>query len=323
MIRMIQFAAALVVAMIASPVTAQTVEYMHTDALGSVVAITNSAGVVIERNQYEPYGSDLTGIKDGPGYTGHVSDAATGLSYMQQRYYAPEIGTFLSVDPVTADGDEGANFNRYWYANNNPYRFTDPDGRFAFPGSSCSLSYCQQQGIARSRSDDFGVAVGKAQFSLRRHKTPKSQRALIKSVGGDVETLESAQETHEAFVGTLIGLASGGGALGRNAASAAEVTAADIVSVNRAFGGTVELTGSAETVIANMAYREGIPAKVATLIRDVAGRHLFNDGNKRTAQALAERMLGPKTPQGLRSVIERVGRGEIRNVEDIQKALGF
>ena len=23
----------------------------------------------------------------------------------------------------------GGNFNRYWYANNNPYRFTDPDGR--------------------------------------------------------------------------------------------------------------------------------------------------------------------------------------------------
>jgi hypothetical protein len=35
----------------------------------------------------------------------------------------------LSVDPVTADGNTGDNFNRYWYANNNPYRYTDPDGR--------------------------------------------------------------------------------------------------------------------------------------------------------------------------------------------------
>jgi hypothetical protein len=39
------------------------------------------------------------------------------------------IGRFLSVDPVTADGNTGDNFNRYWYANNNPYAFTDPDGR--------------------------------------------------------------------------------------------------------------------------------------------------------------------------------------------------
>ena len=46
-----------------------------------------------------------------------------------QRYYDPGIGRFLSVDPVTADANTGANFNRYKYASNNPYRFFDPDGR--------------------------------------------------------------------------------------------------------------------------------------------------------------------------------------------------
>jgi uncharacterized protein RhaS with RHS repeats len=48
---------------------------------------------------------------------------------MQQRYYDPGIGRFLSVDPVTANGNTGKNFNRYWYADNNPFKFTDPDGR--------------------------------------------------------------------------------------------------------------------------------------------------------------------------------------------------
>lgn len=38
---------------------------------------------------------------------------------------------FVSVDPVQANPDNGANFNRYHYANNNPYKFTDPDGRVA------------------------------------------------------------------------------------------------------------------------------------------------------------------------------------------------
>ena len=38
---------------------------------------------------------------------------------------------FLSVDPVKADQKDGTNFNRYWYANDNPYRFVDPDGRFS------------------------------------------------------------------------------------------------------------------------------------------------------------------------------------------------
>ena len=46
-----------------------------------------------------------------------------------QRYYDPQIGRFLSVDPVTADTVSGWNFNRYNYAANNPYKFTDPDGR--------------------------------------------------------------------------------------------------------------------------------------------------------------------------------------------------
>jgi len=48
---------------------------------------------------------------------------------MQQRYYDPIAGRFLSVDPVGPDPNTGANFNRYKYAANNPYKFTDPDGR--------------------------------------------------------------------------------------------------------------------------------------------------------------------------------------------------
>ena len=61
-----------------------TVEYIHTDALGSPVAVTNAAGAVVERQVYEPYGAGVTrGPNDGPGFTGHVEDSATGLDYMQ------------------------------------------------------------------------------------------------------------------------------------------------------------------------------------------------------------------------------------------------
>ena len=48
---------------------------------------------------------------------------------MQQRYYDPLAGRFLSVDPVTTDTKTGDHFNRYAYADNNPYKFIDPDGR--------------------------------------------------------------------------------------------------------------------------------------------------------------------------------------------------
>jgi RHS repeat-associated protein len=111
------------------------VKYQHTDALGSPVVVTLQNRAIVEETEYEPYGKVLNRpVHDGPGYTGHVEDAATGLTYMQQRYYDPAIGKFLSVDPVTANPNTGASFNRYNYANNNPYRFTDPDGRQACVG---------------------------------------------------------------------------------------------------------------------------------------------------------------------------------------------
>jgi RHS repeat-associated protein len=125
--------------------------YQHTDALGSPVAVTNEAGQVIDRTQWEPFGAAIgKPAYDGVGYTGHVMDGATGLTYMQQRYYDPAIGRFLSVDPVTADGNTGANFNRYWYGNNNPYKFRDPDGRLACDGNAnCreQIRELEQRGI--------------------------------------------------------------------------------------------------------------------------------------------------------------------------------
>ncbi|MCI1131115.1 D-Ala-D-Ala carboxypeptidase family metallohydrolase [Stenotrophomonas maltophilia] len=113
------------------------VTWTHVDALGSPVAVTDNTGSVVERRRFEPYGAELGGqVKDGPGYTGHVSDSATGtgLVHMQQRYMDPQLGVFLSVDPVTAYEQPAGQFNRYRYANGNPYKFTDPDGRQAVPG---------------------------------------------------------------------------------------------------------------------------------------------------------------------------------------------
>jgi RHS repeat-associated protein len=107
------------------------VTYIHTDGLGSPVARTDAAGKVISRTRYEPYGYVATGATPTIGFTGHVNDSDTGLTYMQQRYYDPVAGRFLSIDPVTTDADTGSSFNRYVYAKNSPYKFIDPDGRNA------------------------------------------------------------------------------------------------------------------------------------------------------------------------------------------------
>ena len=125
--------AATATAAVISPVT-YSVEYVHTDALGSPVAYTSSTGSVLagRRTQYEPYGTPTTTPRNGePSYTGHQYDQTTGLIYAQARFYDPTLGRFLSPDPMAVDTTSAFNFNRYAYANNSPYKFTDPDGRVA------------------------------------------------------------------------------------------------------------------------------------------------------------------------------------------------
>ena len=84
---------------------------------------------------------------------------------MQQRYYDPQIGGFLSVDPVTAYGDPVGSFNRYKYASNNPYRFTDPDGR-CDPGQACHepvpSSFFRDTFVGRIIGETFGDPIALA-----------------------------------------------------------------------------------------------------------------------------------------------------------------
>ncbi len=110
--------------------SASSPAYLHTDALGSPVLRTNSSKTVLSGTQYDPWGDHYAGTEPSTiGYTGHVNDKGTGLVQMQQRYYDPLIGRFVSADPVRPDAATAGNFNRYWYANNSPYKYTDPDGR--------------------------------------------------------------------------------------------------------------------------------------------------------------------------------------------------
>ncbi|MCL1127827.1 RHS repeat domain-containing protein, partial [Shewanella surugensis] len=103
------------------------VTYQHTDMLGSPVMQSDEAGNVLSRSVYDPFGKRLGGDKEGIGYTGHLHDKDLGLTYMQARYYDPLIARFYSNDPV-GFADSSHSFNRYAYANNNPYKYVDPDG---------------------------------------------------------------------------------------------------------------------------------------------------------------------------------------------------
>lgn len=106
--------------------------YTFKDHLGSPIAGTDNSAPVTWRERYTPYGEKLldpAANKDEPAYTGHIQDSATGLIYMQARYYDPVIGRFLSIDPAEFAAERPFMFNRYAYAGNDPTNLTDPTGR--------------------------------------------------------------------------------------------------------------------------------------------------------------------------------------------------
>jgi RHS repeat-associated protein len=101
--------------------------YYHYDALGSCVAMTNSAGNVVQLYEYSVYGQVAASDADHPNrfmFTGREFDKDTGLYYYRARYYHPEIGRFLQTDPI----GYGDGMNLYRYCINNPLMWADPLG---------------------------------------------------------------------------------------------------------------------------------------------------------------------------------------------------
>ncbi|MEP3892293.1 MAG: RHS repeat-associated core domain-containing protein [Hellea sp.] len=106
--------------------------YLHPDHLGSPVAGTSEDALVTFTERFTPFGETLinpAANDNQSGFTGHIKDADVGLNYMQARYYDPNVGRFLSIDPVTfMDLPEPGMFNRYAYTLNDPMNNTDPTG---------------------------------------------------------------------------------------------------------------------------------------------------------------------------------------------------
>ncbi|MGE6376832.1 RHS repeat-associated core domain-containing protein [Peribacillus muralis] len=61
-------------------------------------------------------------------YAGYYVDKETTHYYLKARYYNPENGNFLALDPYPGDLNNPITQNGYGYANNNPVMFVDPSG---------------------------------------------------------------------------------------------------------------------------------------------------------------------------------------------------
>ena len=97
------------------------------DALGSTVGLTNSAGALATNYTYQPFGATtLSGTANANPYqfTGRENDG-TGLYFYRARYYSPILQRFASQNPLDFDGGD-ANF--YAYVGSDPSDWSDPSG---------------------------------------------------------------------------------------------------------------------------------------------------------------------------------------------------
>ncbi len=91
------------------------------DYIGRPVQVYNEKGDVVWETDYDIYG-DLIEFKGDRNFIpfrqlGQYGDIETGLYYNRFRYYNPETGLYLSVDPVGLDGNN-PNFYAYVFDSN-------------------------------------------------------------------------------------------------------------------------------------------------------------------------------------------------------------
>jgi RHS repeat-associated protein len=213
---------------------------------GSKLVAKEGTGVVSSGDSimnYKPFGDSIESPKDEVGYTGHKFDTDLGLSYMQARYYDPVIGRFYSNDPKGFSNVH--NFNRYTYANNNPYRYVDPDGR---EGVDVRLNIAMNS-----------IANGSMSLSSYRSSIPSSGTAVdFVPVFGDVKGIAEAVNTPSAanITAAIVGMVPILGDIASKAIKGADVTAS---TVSHALSGdTVQATQSAISLPAVQRYVDRI-----------------------------------------------------------------
>ena len=134
-------------------VVGKSAVWLSTDQLGSVAAVTNRHGSILEKIAYSPYGTKSTSAGSSSatlmGFTGSYSDPSTGLVYEQARWYDPSTGQFISVDPMVNVTQEP-----YAYVVDDPINNVDPTG---LEGSSPPSVWEQLQETWRELLINIGV----------------------------------------------------------------------------------------------------------------------------------------------------------------------
>jgi len=163
--------------------TVQGSYWVHTDALGSLVAITNLNGSHTSTYNYSAFGEPSAVANAIPyQYAGMRLDPETMLYYDHARYYSPKQGRFISPDPISVKGG----VNIYAYAGNDPVNNVDLSGDWYVPGRSpgSSAGAGSQTVDGTLGSDDGGGGFYVTQYTLIGSQTGNNYGSFISYDGG-------------------------------------------------------------------------------------------------------------------------------------------
>jgi RHS repeat-associated protein len=105
--------------------------YYLKDRLGSVRAMIDDTGSIVNSYAYTPYGEDLTTTETVDNrfkFASYNFDETTDLYYLNARWYDPTVQRFTSRDPVRGSFQKPLALHRYLYCANDPINRIDPSG---------------------------------------------------------------------------------------------------------------------------------------------------------------------------------------------------